>query len=119
MSFTERPGKGSPRQTSRREDHHIVRNARIQPTASSVAIQAQVAPSIGAPVSSRNIRRRVAEGHNGSLRLFRVLSLTPPIDASVWTGAAREEKRLQRNGTRSYLTTNPDSISAVMTIVFV
>ncbi|GFX62065.1 uncharacterized protein TNCV_2227911 [Trichonephila clavipes] len=25
MSFTRRPGSGCPRQTSRREDHHIVR----------------------------------------------------------------------------------------------
>ncbi|GFW25640.1 uncharacterized protein TNCV_1309011 [Trichonephila clavipes] len=43
----------------------------------------------------------------------------PPIDASVWSGAAHEESGLQRNGTRSSLVTNPDSISAVMTIVFV
>ncbi|GFY24587.1 transposable element Tcb2 transposase [Trichonephila clavipes] len=41
-----------PRQTSRREDHHIVRNARLQLIASSAAIQAQVAPSLGALVSS-------------------------------------------------------------------
>ncbi|GFV28576.1 transposable element Tcb2 transposase [Trichonephila clavipes] len=40
-SFTRRPGSGRPRQTSRREDHHIVRNARVQLTASSAAIQAQ------------------------------------------------------------------------------
>ncbi|GFV54857.1 transposable element Tcb2 transposase [Trichonephila clavipes] len=43
MSFTRRPGSGGPRQTSRREDPHIVRNARVQPTASSAAIQAQCA----------------------------------------------------------------------------
>ncbi|GFW96898.1 hypothetical protein TNCV_2160331 [Trichonephila clavipes] len=48
-----------PRQTSRREDRHIVRNARAQPTASSAAIQAQVAPSLGDPVSSQTIRSRV------------------------------------------------------------
>ncbi|GFU86317.1 uncharacterized protein TNCV_369731 [Trichonephila clavipes] len=41
-----RPGSECPRQTSRREDHHIVRNAQIQPIASSAAIQAQVAPSL-------------------------------------------------------------------------
>ncbi|PRD29393.1 UNVERIFIED_CONTAM: hypothetical protein NCL1_29538 [Trichonephila clavipes] len=29
MSFTRRPGSGRPRQTSRREDRHIVRNARV------------------------------------------------------------------------------------------
>ncbi|GFX95613.1 transposable element Tcb2 transposase [Trichonephila clavipes] len=41
MSFTRRPGSGRPRQTNRREDRHIVRNARVQPTASSTAIEAQ------------------------------------------------------------------------------
>ncbi|GFT29752.1 transposable element Tcb2 transposase [Trichonephila clavipes] len=41
MSFTRRSGSGRPRQTSRREDSHIVRNARVQPTASSAAIQTQ------------------------------------------------------------------------------
>ncbi|GFX80764.1 transposable element Tcb2 transposase [Trichonephila clavipes] len=41
MSFTRRLGSGRPRQTSHREDRHIVRNARVQPTASSAAIQAQ------------------------------------------------------------------------------
>ncbi|GFX48406.1 uncharacterized protein TNCV_4614021 [Trichonephila clavipes] len=38
MSFTRRPGSGRPRQTSRREDRHILRNARVQPTASPAAI---------------------------------------------------------------------------------
>ncbi|GFY08545.1 uncharacterized protein TNCV_809781 [Trichonephila clavipes] len=57
MSFTRRSGSGRPQQISRREDHHVVRNARVQPNASSVDIQAQVAPSLGAPVSSRPIRR--------------------------------------------------------------
>ncbi|GFV73987.1 transposable element Tcb2 transposase [Trichonephila clavipes] len=61
ISFTRRPGSGRIRQTSRREDRHIVRNARVQPTASS----AHVAPSLGALVSSRTIRRRLAEGHLG------------------------------------------------------
>ncbi|GFY70538.1 transposable element Tcb2 transposase [Trichonephila inaurata madagascariensis] len=41
MSFTRRPGLGHPRKTSHREDRPIVRNARVQPTASSAAIQAQ------------------------------------------------------------------------------
>ncbi|GFW73654.1 transposable element Tcb2 transposase [Trichonephila clavipes] len=68
MSFTRRPGPGRPRQTSRREDGHIVRNACVQPTASSAAIQAQVAPSLGAPVSSRTIRRCLDEEHLGSRR---------------------------------------------------
>ncbi|GFW87318.1 transposable element Tcb2 transposase [Trichonephila clavipes] len=77
MSFIRRPGSGRPRQTSHQEDRHIVRNAHVQPTASSAAIQALVAPSLGYPVSSRTIRRRLAEGHLGSRRLLRVLSLTP------------------------------------------
>ncbi|GFV47311.1 HTH_Tnp_Tc3_2 domain-containing protein [Trichonephila clavipes] len=38
MSFTQGPGSGCPRQTSHREDRHIVRNARVQPTASSAVI---------------------------------------------------------------------------------
>ncbi|GFU45983.1 HTH_Tnp_Tc3_2 domain-containing protein [Trichonephila clavipes] len=42
MSFTRRPDSGRPRQTSRQEEHHIVRNARVQPTASSAAILEQV-----------------------------------------------------------------------------
>ncbi|GFT33585.1 transposable element Tcb2 transposase [Trichonephila clavipes] len=77
MSFTRSPGSGRPRQASRREDHHIVRNARVQPTALSAAIQAQVAPSLGAPVSSRTIRRCLAEGHLGSRCPLRMLPLTP------------------------------------------
>ncbi|GFT29134.1 HTH_Tnp_Tc3_2 domain-containing protein [Trichonephila clavipes] len=68
--------------------HHIVRNARGQPTASSAAIQALVAPSLGAPVSSRIIRRRLAEGHLKSRRTLRVLDahpLTPPIEVMLRT----------------------------------
>ncbi|GFX78555.1 transposable element Tcb2 transposase [Trichonephila clavipes] len=76
-SFSVEYKTGRPSQTSRRDDCHIVRNARIQPTASSTAIQAQVAPSLGTPVSSRTIRRRMAEGHLGSRRPIRVLPLTP------------------------------------------
>ncbi|GFW30751.1 hypothetical protein TNCV_4088711 [Trichonephila clavipes] len=37
---------------SHREDCHIVRNARVLPTASSAASQVPVAPSLRAPVSS-------------------------------------------------------------------
>ncbi|GFU22428.1 transposable element Tcb2 transposase [Trichonephila clavipes] len=77
MSFTRRPGSERPRQTSRREAGHIVRNARKQPFASSAAIQVQVAPSLGAHVYSRIIRRRLAEGHLGSRCPLRVMPLTP------------------------------------------
>ncbi|GFX76028.1 transposable element Tcb2 transposase [Trichonephila clavipes] len=68
MSFKRRPGSGRSQQTSRRKDHHILRNAHVQPTVSSAAIQAQVVPSLGAPVSFRTIRRRLTEGHSGSRR---------------------------------------------------
>ncbi|GFW88641.1 HTH_Tnp_Tc3_2 domain-containing protein [Trichonephila clavipes] len=77
MSFTRRPGSGRFRQTSSREDRPIVRNARVQTTASSAAIQAQVEPLLGAPEFSRTIRRRLAEGHLGSRHTLRVLPLTP------------------------------------------
>ncbi|GFV72332.1 transposable element Tcb2 transposase [Trichonephila clavipes] len=46
-------------------------------TASSAAIQAKVAPSLGIPVSSRTIRRCLAEGHLGSRHPLHVLPLTP------------------------------------------
>ncbi|GFU72517.1 transposable element Tcb2 transposase [Trichonephila clavipes] len=59
------------------EKRHIVRNARVQPTASSAAIQAQVASSLGDPVSSRTIQRRLSEGHLGSRCPLHGLPLTP------------------------------------------
>ncbi|GFX31158.1 transposable element Tcb2 transposase [Trichonephila clavipes] len=77
MSFTRRPGSGRPRQISRREDRYIVRNARVQPTASLSAIQEQVAPSLEVPVSSQTIRRCLVEGHLRSRRPSCVLPLTP------------------------------------------
>ncbi|GFY18681.1 transposable element Tcb2 transposase [Trichonephila clavipes] len=63
MLFTRRPGSVCPRQTSDRDDLRIVRNARVQPTASLAALQTQVAPSLGAPMSSRTIRRHLSEEH--------------------------------------------------------
>ncbi|GFV78558.1 transposable element Tcb1 transposase [Trichonephila clavipes] len=120
FSMEYKTGLGRPRQTSHREDRHIVRNARVQPTASSAAIQAQVAPSLEAPVSSRTIRRHPAEGHLGSRLPLRVLRCVVPLfDASVWSSTTHEKTGLTRNGSRSSLATNPDSISAVMTIVLV
>ncbi|GFX66977.1 HTH_Tnp_Tc3_2 domain-containing protein [Trichonephila clavipes] len=70
MSFTRRP-------VVTQKDRHIVRNARVQPTASSTAIQAHVAPSLGVLVSSRTIRRCLAEGRLRSWYLLRVIPLTP------------------------------------------
>ncbi|GFX81419.1 uncharacterized protein TNCV_142691 [Trichonephila clavipes] len=85
MPFTRRPGSRRPLLTNHREDHHIVRNARVKPTASSATIQAQVAASLG------------------------------PLDADC----SGKETGLQWNGTGSSLATNPESISALMTIEFV
>ncbi|GFV64926.1 transposable element Tcb1 transposase [Trichonephila clavipes] len=48
-----------------------------------------------------------------------MLPLTPPTDASVWSVVAHEETGLQRSGISLSLATNPDSMSAVRTIVFV
>ncbi|GFU44916.1 transposable element Tcb2 transposase [Trichonephila clavipes] len=47
------------------------------PTASSATLLSQVASSLGAPVSSRTIRRHLAERHSVSRRPLRVLTLTP------------------------------------------
>ncbi|GFW90451.1 HTH_Tnp_Tc3_2 domain-containing protein [Trichonephila clavipes] len=65
MSFTRRPCSGHPQQTSRRADSHIVSNVRLQLTASSSAIQAQVTHLLGVPASTRTTRRRQPEGHLG------------------------------------------------------
>ncbi|GFX05095.1 HTH_Tnp_Tc3_2 domain-containing protein [Trichonephila clavipes] len=81
MPIARRPSSGHPRQTNCREDRHIVKNARVQPTTSSAAIQAQVAPSQGGPVSFRTIRRCLAEGHLGSWCSLSVLPFTTPIYA--------------------------------------
>ncbi|GFU75965.1 transposable element Tcb2 transposase [Trichonephila clavipes] len=77
MTFIRRPGSRRPRQTSRRGDRRILINARVQPIASSTAIQAHVAPSLEAHVSFRTIRRRLAEGHLGLRRQLHVLLFTP------------------------------------------
>ncbi|GFY27087.1 transposable element Tcb2 transposase [Trichonephila clavipes] len=48
-----------------------------KPTASSTAIQSQVAPSLESPVSSRTILGSLAERHLGSPCPLRVLPLMP------------------------------------------
>ncbi|GFV36245.1 transposable element Tcb2 transposase [Trichonephila clavipes] len=60
MSFTCRTGSERSRETSRREAHRILRNARVQPTTPSAAIQAQAARSLRAPVSFQTIQERLA-----------------------------------------------------------
>ncbi|GFX64020.1 HTH_Tnp_Tc3_2 domain-containing protein [Trichonephila clavipes] len=77
MLFIRRPDSGRAPQTSPREDRHIVSNARVQPTASSAVIQAQVELSLGVPVSSRIIRRSLFEIHLGSRCPLCVMLLTP------------------------------------------
>ncbi|GFV57974.1 transposable element Tcb2 transposase [Trichonephila clavipes] len=69
--------EGRPRQTSPQEHSHIIRNVSVQVTVSTANIQAQIAPSLEELVSSRSIRRHLAEGHLGSRRPLRVLPLTP------------------------------------------
>ncbi|GFV65376.1 transposable element Tcb2 transposase [Trichonephila clavipes] len=119
LLFTRRPGLECPRQTSHREDCHIVRNVRVQPTASSAAIQAQVAPSLGAPVSSRTIRGSLSSGHLRSRRPLRMLPLTPTHRRLrlKWCRARGNWTTVEWN--QVVFSANPDSISAVMTILFV
>ncbi|GFT20517.1 transposable element Tcb2 transposase [Trichonephila clavipes] len=62
--------------SARRVAHQLGRSDCV-PTASSAAIKAQVAPSLGPPVSSRTIRRRLAKGHLGSWSPLHGLLLTP------------------------------------------
>ncbi|GFT14243.1 HTH_Tnp_Tc3_2 domain-containing protein [Trichonephila clavipes] len=95
----------TPRQTSPPEDRYIVLNAYVQPTASSAAIPANIESSLGAPVSSRIIRRRLGEGHLRSRHPLRALRLmlTHRCLRLEWWRALRKW-----NGNRSSLATNPD-----------
>ncbi|GFV48679.1 transposable element Tcb2 transposase [Trichonephila clavipes] len=104
MSFTRKSCSGRPRQTSCRGYCHVVRNACVQPTASTAAIQAQVAPSL-VPVPSRIIRRLLAEGHLGSRHPLCVPPLTPNHRCLRLEWCALEETGLQRDGIRSSLVT--------------
>ncbi|GFT88266.1 HTH_Tnp_Tc3_2 domain-containing protein [Trichonephila clavipes] len=70
-SFTRLQGTGHPPQISHREN-----DTHIEPTASLPAVQIQVASSLRAPVSSRIIARRLAEGHLVLRRPLRVLPMT-------------------------------------------
>ena len=71
-----RPGSGRGRQTTRREDRLIARQARTTPTASSSSIHAAVAGALRNRVSTRTISRRLVEGGLVSRRPLRVLPLT-------------------------------------------
>ncbi|GFV59564.1 transposable element Tcb2 transposase [Trichonephila clavipes] len=65
MSFTRRPGSGRPR------------HAHVQLTASLLTIQAQVAPSLGAPVFSQTERSHQTEGLLELRHPLRMLLMTP------------------------------------------
>ncbi|GFU25904.1 transposable element Tcb2 transposase [Trichonephila clavipes] len=109
MSFSGRPGSRRPRQTNSREDRHIIRHACVEPT-SLAAVQKQAAPSLRAPVSSRTIARRLAEGHLVTGGPLRGLPMALPLEAFIWSGVAHNGIGLQRNGSRSSSATNLDSI---------
>ncbi|GFU88300.1 transposable element Tcb2 transposase [Trichonephila clavipes] len=81
MSFTRKPGSGHPRQTSHQEDHHIVRNARVQPTASFAAIQAHDESRFN--LSSDDNRVRVNPVMNASI-LPLLYSETPLPQLVCW-----------------------------------
>ncbi|GFW86685.1 HTH_Tnp_Tc3_2 domain-containing protein [Trichonephila clavipes] len=68
------------------------------PTASSAAIRAHIAPSLGAPVSSRIIRRRLDEGHLGRQSSLRVLLLTPPRPSTPPFGVVLRTRKLGSSG---------------------
>ncbi|GFX18239.1 transposable element Tcb2 transposase [Trichonephila clavipes] len=119
MSFTRRPSSGRSRQTSRRVDYHIVRNARVQPTNSSASIQAQVAPSLEPLVSSRTIGRCLAEGHLGSRCPLRVLPSKPTHRRLRLEWCRSRGNWTAAEWNQVVLATSPNSISAVITIVFV
>ncbi|GFW70002.1 HTH_Tnp_Tc3_2 domain-containing protein [Trichonephila clavipes] len=97
MSFTRRPGSGCPRQTNRREDRYFVRNVRVQPTTSSAVIQAQVAPSLGVPVSSRTIRRTFGTAAPITCAALDVHPSTPPF------GVVPRTRKLDCSGIQSQI----------------
>ncbi|GFX95279.1 transposable element Tcb2 transposase [Trichonephila clavipes] len=117
MSFTRIQGSGCPRQTSDREDRHMVRNVRLQPSASSDAIKAQVESSLGTPMSSQTIRRHLDEGHLGSRHPLRLLLLTPTHQRLhlEWCCARRNWTAAVWN--QVVFSDESRFISAVMTIV--
>ncbi|GFU71036.1 transposable element Tcb2 transposase [Trichonephila clavipes] len=65
------------RQTSRREDRHIIRDARVEPTASLAAVRTQAASSLKRPLCLlETIARRMTKGHLVSRSSLRVLPMT-------------------------------------------
>ncbi|GFX48079.1 HTH_Tnp_Tc3_2 domain-containing protein [Trichonephila clavipes] len=108
MSYTRRPGSGRARQNTidRRLPHHkkCTANCFIR------GHPAQVAPSLGAPVSSRNIKRRPP------LRLLPSTSTNRRLRLE-WCHARGNWTAVEWNPV--VFSDDPDSISSVITIMFV
>ncbi|GFV57014.1 transposable element Tcb2 transposase [Trichonephila clavipes] len=89
IAFTRRPGSFRPRKTSRREDRHIVRNARAQITASSAAIQAQIVYSDESRFNLSSDDNRVRVGRPLGERLNSAFALqrhtAPTAGVIVWS----------------------------------
>ncbi|GFX47324.1 transposable element Tcb2 transposase [Trichonephila clavipes] len=97
MSFTRRPGSGRHQQTSHRKDRHIVRNARVQPTASLAAIQAQVVFKVESRfnLSSNDNRVRVWRPRGERLNpAFALQRHTAPTAGVMLWGAMAYNTRL-------------------------
>ncbi|GFV68835.1 transposable element Tcb2 transposase [Trichonephila clavipes] len=112
MPLTRRSGSARSRQISRQKERQLVINTRLQPTASSAAIQAQVSPLLGGPVSSRTIRRRLADGHLGSWHPLRGLPFTPTYPRLRLECCCARGNWTAVEWNRSSLATNLESISA-------
>ncbi|GFU85545.1 uncharacterized protein TNCV_2860601 [Trichonephila clavipes] len=102
-----------------KKDRYIVRNARVQLSASSVAFHADIEPSLGGPCVLSNLTKAPGSKTFGiatpiTCVAFDAHPSTPPFEC-----CRTRETELQRNGTRSSLVANPNSISAVMTTLFV
>ncbi|GFY26811.1 HTH_Tnp_Tc3_2 domain-containing protein [Trichonephila clavipes] len=111
--------KHSADQSLRRPPYR--KNARVQSTASSAAIQALVAFSLRASVPSRTIRMRLSEGNLGSRHPLSVLPLKPTHRRLrfEWCHARGNWTAVEWNQVVfSDVCVNSDSISAVMTTVF-
>ncbi|GFY30205.1 transposable element Tcb2 transposase [Trichonephila clavipes] len=92
MSFTRRPDSERPLPTSHREDHHIVRNARVQQTASSAVTQAQVVFSDESRfnLSSDDNRVRVARPRGELLNPAFALQLHTAPTAGVMASVSQD-----------------------------
>ncbi|GFU70992.1 HTH_Tnp_Tc3_2 domain-containing protein [Trichonephila clavipes] len=82
-------GSGATRNTTRREDRRIVRQALVDPTVTRSTIRADV----GIVIVPQTISRRLAEANLQSQRPFRALPLTSatastvvPSQVMVWCG---------------------------------